>query len=297
MMKGPRKFIHPAVITVLAFACAATPAFAALPETSTPQLRLERTIRTTPFVNASVSMKDAEGSAYVPSDRSLWFADDNARRVYEVDPDTGALKRVIRGRRFENAPRFGGGPAAGRGRTADFESMAYDAERDVLYVFAGPCCSTSAEPTAFRLMRRQGRFRVQDHQPLAGEANYTAAAWNPGDGRIYVGHRRKLRTYDYVSNTAGTPFRVPSGAGVLGAAFSPDGADLFVTTNAETLRRIDWAGMASVPGWTFDLTPFGVRDARAVSVVGDRFYVLDGTDGRPRGNPLRYAVFVFEVMP
>ena len=50
--------------------------------------------------------------------------------------------------------------------------------------------------------------------------------------------------------------------------FSPDGADLFVTVNSEQLIRIDWATRTVVSGWTFDLTPFGVRDARAVATIG-----------------------------
>jgi hypothetical protein len=32
-----------------------------------------------------------------------------------------------------------------------------------------------------------------------------------------------------------------------------------------------------------------------VELIGDRFYVLDGYDGRPSGDPLRHAVFVFGV--
>ncbi len=65
------------------------------PVVAAPQGHLVRLIRTTPFANTAVSMKDAEGSAYVPRDHSLWLADDYGRRIYEVNPSTGALKRVI----------------------------------------------------------------------------------------------------------------------------------------------------------------------------------------------------------
>jgi len=41
------------------------------------------------------------------------------------------------------------------------------------------------------------------------------------------------------------------------------------------------------------LTPFGVRDSRAVAVIGGRYFVSDGADSRAKGDPLRYAVFVF----
>ena len=101
------------------------------------QLQLARTIRTSPFAGSTLSMKDSEGSAYVPRDNSLWLADDNGRAVFEIDPNTGTLKRKIGRAAFEAAPKLGGGPQAGTFRTRDFESMAYDEATDSLYVFSG----------------------------------------------------------------------------------------------------------------------------------------------------------------
>jgi PKD repeat protein len=48
-------------------------------------------------------------------------------------------------------------------------------------------------------------------------------------------------------------------------------------------------------GWTFDLTSSGVLDSRAVEFIGDQFYVSDGYDARPAGDPLAHAVFVYSV--
>ena len=53
-------------------------------------------------------MRDHEGSAYVPVDGSLWLADDNGRKIYEVNPTTGTLKRVIDDDAFIATPRYGG---------------------------------------------------------------------------------------------------------------------------------------------------------------------------------------------
>ncbi|MDQ4109310.1 MAG: hypothetical protein M3138_10990, partial [Actinomycetota bacterium] len=72
-------------IAVTILAVSAAPAFASLPVTSSPELQLLRTIRTSPFAGSSISMRDAEGSAFVPRDNSLWLADDNGRAVYEID--------------------------------------------------------------------------------------------------------------------------------------------------------------------------------------------------------------------
>lgn len=243
-------------------------------------------------------MRDIEGSAFVPRDNSLWLADDNGRAVYEIDPVSGTLRQKISGSAFESATRFGGGSQAGTDRTRDFESMAYDEANDTLYVLSGPCCSASVLPTAFRLKRgTNGKFQVESFQPLASGANYTAAGWNSSDRKVYVGVGRQLRSYNYVTNTAGPIFRVPDLAGITGMSFSSSGADLFVTTNAEKLHRVNWASKRLVAGWTFDLTPFQVRDSRAVELINDQFYVLDGVDGRLKGDPLRYAVFVFNVLP
>jgi hypothetical protein len=266
------------------------PAFAA-----DPSLSLDRTIRTRPFAGSSVMMKDHEGSAYVPSDNSLWMSDDNANAVYEMDATTGALKRMIPRSVFNAAPRFGGGAQAGADRTDDFESLAYDQVNERLYLFSGPCCTSSILPTAFRFTRQSGSLQVESYQPLASGANYTASAWNPADGKIYVGVGSQLRTYDYETNTAGSTFQVSGLSGILGMGFSLDGADLFVVTNAEVLKRVDWASKTIVPGWTFDLLPFGVLDSRGVELIGLQLYVSDGADSRASDDPLKYAVFVFNV--
>jgi hypothetical protein len=271
----------------------ATPANAS---TASPSLQLARTIHTSPFENSSVSMKDAEGSAYVPRDNAIWLADDNGRAIYEVNASTGAWKRTISGPSFEATPRFNGGPAAGSNRDRDIESMAYDASTDSLYVFSGKCCDTSVLPTAFRLKRGTNQaFQLESYQPLPAGSDYTAAAWNPTDHKVYVGVRKELRTYDFVTNVPGPIFRVPNLTGILGLGFSPDGADLWVGRHDAVLSRVDWASKTLVAGWTFTLTSFGLRDSRAVELINGQLYVLDGYDGRSKGDPLRHALYVFNV--
>jgi PKD repeat protein len=300
ILKHTARGVRMSVILALSVIVIGTaPAFANLPDTSTPSLELDRTITTQPFVGSSTTMRDGEGSAYVTPDDSLWLTEDHENFIFETNPHTGALKRVINNAAFQNAPRFGGGPVAGPTRTDDFESMAYDEVNDWLFVFSGPCCDASHLPTVFRLVRVGGVFQVESYQPLAATANNTASAWSPADQKLYVGQGQQIRTYDYVTNTTGTAFTVTGLSGILGFSFSSvtdtGGSDLFVVTNAERLRRVDWATKTLVPGWTFDLTPFDVLDSRAVELIDDQFYVLDGADARPPG-PLRFAVFVFDVL-
>jgi hypothetical protein len=120
-------------------------------------------------------------------------------------------------------------------------------------------------------------------------------AWNAANGKLYVGYDTSLRSYHYATNTLGPIFSVPNVSGITGMGFTPNGADLFVTTDAEKLRRVRWATERLVPGWTFDPTRLGIRDGRVVELIGGRIYVLDGYDGRSDADPLKYAVYVFNV--
>lgn len=292
------RFLLSSIVAGIAvLAISASPALAALPDTSSPELKLARTIRTSPFAGSSISIKDGEGSVYVPADNSLWLADDNGRAVYEVNPTTGALKQKISGSSFEAAPALGGGSPAGTNRDKDIEAMAYDEATDSLYVFSGKCCSSSVLPTAFRLKRAGGVFKVESYQPLTSGSDYTAAGWNKADGKVYVGVGGQIRSYDYATNTASSTFHITGLTGILGMSFSATGADLYAVTNAEKLYRVDWPSKKLVAGWTFSLSGFGVKDSRAVELINDQFYVLDGYDGRSSGDPLRHAVFVFDVLP
>ena len=67
---------------------------------------------------------------------------------------------------------------------------------------------------------------------------------------------------------------------------------MYAVTNGEVLDAVDWQSQTIIPERSFDLTPFGVRDSRAVERIGGRFFVLDGA---PRRGRLEFAVFIFDV--
>lgn len=262
-----------------------------------PTLTLDRTIRTTPFTGSTVSMRDHEGSAYVRRDNSLWLSDDEGQRLYEVNARTGALKRTVTATRLASVHRFGGFTTAGRARTRDLESVAYDAASDRLYAFSGSDCKPSTAacrwrslPTAFRFTRVAGRLRPQSFQPLAASTQTRGSAWHAGSRRLYVGDRGAVRAYRYQRNTFGPRIGLPGVNDVLGLGFSADGSGLFLTHGATLVSRMSWRTKALE--WTVDLAPVGVRDARSVARVGRRLFVSDGYDHRPAGSRLRYAVFV-----
>ena len=261
---------------------------------------LDHVIHTTPFAASSVSMRDNEGSAYVPDDSSLWLADDNRRRLFEVDATSGQLKRTITPSDLSAVPQYGGGPAAGVNRSTDLEAIAYDADTDSLFVFSGNNRPTDL-PTGFRLTRQDGSLELTDYQALDPASDFTAAAWNQADGTIYVGEKKTIRPYDYEANTAGSPIPAIRGVShILGMDFSPDGSELFVSRTVvprppaerkTELLSVDWDGKDV--SWRFDLTPSGVLDARAVAYVDGALLVSDGFDFRAAGDPLNHAVFVY----
>ena len=69
---------------------------------------------------------------------------------------------------------------------------------------------------------------------------------------------------------------------------------MYAVSSGEVLYAVDWQSGTIIPGWSFDLTPFGVRDCRAVERIGSRFFVLDGAIRRG-DDRLEFAVFKLEI--
>ena len=274
------------------------PAGATPPATTTaggPTVALVQVVRTSPFAGSHRSVLDNEGSGYVPRDKSLWIADDDGKRLFEVSTRTGHVRRTLDHDDLAGVRRMGRSHRAGQDRVGDLEAIAYDRHKDQLFVFSGSCCSPSARPTAFRLDRERGKLRLDAYQPLPAGSDFTAAAWNPADRRLYVGLDRLIWSYRFERNVVGSPVTVPGLTGVMGMTFTSDGAGLLVARWPATVSLIDWTSRSFVPGWTFDLSPWGVRDARAVELVEGRLWVSDGDDLRAPGDPLDHGVFVFDV--
>jgi hypothetical protein len=242
-----------------------------------------------------VAIGDLEGSAYVPRDNSVWLADDDLRAIYEVDARTGALKRRIAGDRLAELRPIGGGPRAGRSRTEEINALSYDQMRDTLFAFAGHCCLTGeVRSTAFRLTRTADGLKPESYRPLPGGVQVEAAAWNPGDGRTYVGSFSTLWAYSYERNALGGPLAVPGVSNIYGMDFTDDGQDLFVARwGGARVTRVHWPNRSVVPGWDLDLAAFGLLDARGVEIINDQLWVADGSDLHAPGDPRDHAVLVF----
>ncbi len=260
--------------------------------TTQPQLTLNHLIRTSPFAGSSTTVRDNEGSAYVAADDALWIASDNDDALFEVDRTTGALRRKLAQSAFVNAPRQGVGTPAGQARTEDLEAIAYNANADVLYAFSG---STGSTPTVFRLTRGgNGQLQVGSWQPLPSE--FTGAGWRPADGLTYVANGSTLRTYDFATNTLGPAFSISGLSNVLGVDFDDVTGDLLAVNSNERLYRASMTTRTILTGWNgISLTGFGLRDTRAIEVVGEQLVITDGDDSRADADPMNHAVFVIDV--
>jgi hypothetical protein len=153
----------------------------ALSNPAHPALTFDHVITSHPFTGAPGNAIDIEGLGYVPADNSMWVADDNGDRVWEIDPGTGAYKSQLRGGNpatnaanidFTTATNVSSGKACNDpslvdptfldvtgtmqvdngnyeclSRTDDFESAVFDpgatpaATDDALYVTSGNCCT------------------------------------------------------------------------------------------------------------------------------------------------------------
>ncbi len=278
-------------VVPLSVAGLAAPAGATLPPSPSPNL--ERLLRTSPFAGSTTVARDHEGSAYVARDGSLWLADDDGRSIYEVDAVTGALKSRVRGSDFANALSLGGAVRAGTERADDIQALAYDPVKDALYVFSGTCCAVGLLPAAFRLTRSSGSLQIDSFQEVGVDVN--GAAWNPGDGTLYVGHVEFLRSYVYETNTLGAQFVIPGLNRIYGMDFTDDGRDLFVARPPTVVSRVDWASKTLVPGWDIELAPLGILDVRAVEVINEQLWLSDGYDLRAPDDPMNHAVFVVNL--
>lgn len=291
----------------------------ALSNPPSPQLAFSKLIPSHPWPTGSltgVNANDVEGLVSVPTNNSIWVADDNRDRIYEIDATTGGLKSQILANAFQTiatqvgSSQFCSDPAqldpsitgdTGAleclSRTDDFESIVYDPTADVLYVTSGGCCAGGLpagypkHPTVWKLTRSGSTFVPSQWQALPETEDPTAAGWRPGTG-MYYGKNNFVRTYDFATNTPGSKITAPSY--LVGVDFV-DASNVFLTTatpnpstgrttanSDSTIKKytFDGSSFTLVPGWTFPLKNTGVIDARDMTLINDTFYVSDGYDFR-----------------
>ena len=204
-------------------------------------------------------------------------------------------------RRLSWPPRSvsAGSDTAGTNTASDFEALAYDKVNDVLYVFAGKCCTTStsaprpsaspAVPVAASRSSRSNRSAAP-----ARRLQRRAPPCKASCGRRSA---RCIYRYDYATNTFSDSFTLSGVPGTFdGMGFSPDGADLWVVNNSDNLYRVNWSTRTVYPNHVFNMAAVGITDSRAVEVVGNKLFICDGYDFHPVDSPDRFAIKVYKLV-
>ena len=241
---------------------ALAPSVDALPETPTPGLSLHGVVHTDPFVRSHRRVIDSEGSAYVRRDHSIWLADDDGERLLEVSTRTGEAEahhqREEPGRRTALERRTSRGRQPGR---RPGEPGLQPPRRQALRLLR-QLLQPSARPTVFRLTRNgRGNLHLDSYQALPGRERLHRVGVEHRRPGLYSRRRHPAVVYRYAANAIG-PIGVPGLGDVLGMTFTPDGRSLFVARSPALVSRIDWATLTLGAGWTFDLAPYGMADAR-----------------------------------
>ena len=147
-----------------------------------------------------------------------------------------------------------------------------------LYVFSRNCCTaTGLDPAVFRLERDLAGRLPSRVVPVAPRGHRPEGRGLPPGTGLYFGKGAKINSYDYDTNTIGVvdhaPRRRRRGAGhdLLGRRCAPV-RDLVRRRGLARLRTASSSTGSTRPTgpidprWTFDLTPYGVLDPRAVEV-------------------------------
>ena len=163
-------------------------------------------------------------------------------------------------------------------------------------MFAGKCCTSSIRAAAFRLTRDgNGVFQVDSFQPFTAPMNdFSGVGFI--NGALWTALGKVLYQYDYANNTFSNSFSVSGISGSIDGIADSPGGDVWVVNSKDTLYRINWATRTLYPNHTFNMADYGIKDSRAVELVGDQLFICDGYDSYATSSPDRYAIKVYDVV-
>ena len=246
------------------------------------------------------SVEDAESLLYVPQNNSLWIADDDAHRVYEMGFNNNTLDNlkssyddVLLGTFAETiADVCDRGASMG---ACDIESIAYDEGDDEFYISVG---KSHSESGMFRLTRNN----LNESFVLADYINFNGHEFSDIlfiDGTMIVAEDKKLYHYDYATNTKGDEllFKSPDGK-IFGMAYA--NGILWLTTSTFKLIKVNWE--TKIVEALYDMTKNGVYDPRGIEVMNNKLYILEGMNAvgenqvlAPLGHALKNSIHIYNI--
>ncbi len=250
-----------------------------------------------------VGLKDAESLLYVPINNSLWIADDNAHKVYEMDFSSKEVKAIYTATMLK--------AFSGVTQLNDIESIVYDDISDTLYIFVG---SSSSQPAIFRLTRKHhtDSFVFGDNDPSTLDFRllnneYQAVQFVEGEMIIASGYN--LFAYDFKTDKKSSVRFTSSGTHgkIYGMAYDGSGS-VWLVTSKNYLLKVDWSSKKLVA--TYQMadkdsieTYNGVYDTRGLEIINDEVYILEGMNQvgskgateAPYGNALKNSIHIYTM--
>lgn len=250
-----------------------------------------------------VGLKDAESLLYVPINNSLWIADDNAHKVYEMDFSSKEVKAIYTATMLK--------AFSGVTQLNDIESIVYDDISDTLYIFVG---SSSSQPAIFRLTRKHhtDSFVFGDNDPRTLDFRllnneYQAVQFVEGEMIIASGYN--LFAYDFKTDKKSSVRFTSSGTHgkIYGMAYDGSGS-VWLVTSKNYLLKVDWSSKKLVA--TYQMadkdsieTYNGIYDTRGLEIINDEVYILEGMNQvgskrateAPYGNALKNSIHIYTM--
>jgi hypothetical protein len=243
----------------------------------------------------NLTLSDAESLQYVAPNNSLWITDDDSHQVFEMDLATKEVKTVFNDEDFGSfAPDIQDQCQGGVG-ICDIESIAYNNDNDILYVFVGNAIGT---PAVFKLTRAETNetFAIDDYKKL-DNIEYPAAVFAGNDFLVSIG--KNIYIYDFETNqvVGDSLYTIPASGQIIGLAYASN--TLFITTSEHALIKVNW--QTKELQTKFSMHDNGVYHPRGVEIINGKLYILEGVNATggtitaPQGHPLKGSIHIYQT--
>jgi hypothetical protein len=252
-------------------------------------------------IKALDKVKDAESIFYLRKNNTLWIADDDSHKAFEMEFTQQKLVSEFDDLKLGNFVEEISNYCIRKDSKGicDIESIAYDEKNDIFYILSGNSHSDSG---IFKLIRKENekRFTLDSFTDL-GSKEFTDALFINDDFIVVTNNGKNLNIYDYDTNSIITPtylFRSVHGK-IYGMAYYT--GTLWLTTSTFKLLKVNWTSKKVEA--VYDMPQNGVNDPRGIEVINNQLYILEGMNeiGKegtvlaPLGHVLKNSIHIYAM--
>jgi len=252
-------------------------------------------------IKALDKVMDAESIFYLRKNNTLWIADDDSHKAFEMEFTKQKLVSEFDDVKLGNFVEEISNYCIRKDSKGicDIESIAYDEKNDIFYILSGNSHSDSG---IFKLTRKENekKFKLDSFTDL-GSKEFTDALFIDDDFIVVTDNGKNLKVYDYDSNkitSANSLFHSPDGK-IYGMAYYA--GTLWLTTSTYKLMKVDWKSKKVEA--IYDMTENGVNDPRGIEVINNQLYILEGMNRigdeddvlAPLGHVLKNSIHIYTM--